>query len=314
MNFNSLFFNVFFCALSLVLMGFSLSDRVSTAHEGRDSVHFDEVSQERSVHVLDIAAEKIKVIQEKVHRELPKYIKALKSGESVWQVLISFTVAFLYGVVHTLGPGHAKTIVSTYFLTHKSSYFKGILLGLSFSITHVSGSIILVFLTNISLKTLIFNSDTQLFVVKFVSYVALLVVSLFMVIRAFRHAFSPALEETGAHSCMHCAVREKKKDKEGALLTFSAGLVPCTGSLIILLYAMAHDVLVYGVLMVLFLALGMSFTLIGIGFCAIFAQRRYSDLLVGRKAYSHKVKIAIEFVGAFLLLALSLLFLYSLYS
>ena len=60
-------------------------------------------------------------IQARVGREINTSLSALKSAENspdamrVWAIALG--LAFLYGVFHTIGPGHGKAVVISYFLS-----------------------------------------------------------------------------------------------------------------------------------------------------------------------------------------------------
>ena len=266
----------------------------------------EEVSPKTSqINTFQQIKNEIQHIQSEVQREIPKYMKATKKAENPWPTMVALLFAFVYGVLHTLGPGHGKTVISTYFLTKESSYIKGIAMSCYFSVAHVIGAIVLVGVADISLKTLMFSPDEQIFWVKVISYSGILVVGLLMLFNGMKHFFS---KNHHHHGCAHCAHHEKKG---GKFLFISAGLLPCTGSLLILLYAMSQNMLWLGVAMVVFVAIGMAITMICIGFASIFAQNFYSKRWVSGKGSSHAIKVSIEILGALVLVAFSGIFLFA---
>lgn len=258
-------------------------------------------------------------IQAKVNRYIPKYMKMLKEGGSVWAFALPLLAAFAYGVLHTLGPGHGKMIVATYFLTHKASYLKGIWVGVLFSIAHVSGAIFLVLIADISLRTMLLSPEEKLFWVKIVSYGGILLVGLYLFQNAARHMWAlyqekkkPVLMQMNSgfigaqFNCKHCQRQEELAAKgEANILSIFAGAVPCTGSLLILLYAMAHNILYLGVLMVVMVGAGMSVTMIIIGFIAIFAQKGLTNRFEHNHNRAHTVKVIVECLGALFLMLLA---------
>ena len=62
-----------------------------------------------------------------------------------------------------------------------------------------------------------------------------------------------------------------ERAREGAL-SLGVGLVPCTGAVLILLYAMANDILFAGVLLVVAIAAGMALTMGALGVLSIVAR------------------------------------------
>ena len=59
--------------------------------------------------------------------------------------------------------------------------------------------------------------------------------------------------------------------QQGAL-SFGVGLVPCTGAVLILLYALANDILLPGLLLVVAIAAGMAITMGALGILSIVAR------------------------------------------
>jgi nickel/cobalt transporter (NicO) family protein len=52
--------------------------------------------------------------QQKMQRELAGSVKRLKSGNAIAAALALAGLSFLYGVVHAVGPGHGRAIISSY--------------------------------------------------------------------------------------------------------------------------------------------------------------------------------------------------------
>jgi ABC-type nickel/cobalt efflux system permease component RcnA len=80
------------------------------------------------------------------------------------------------------------------------------------------------------------------------------------------------------------------------------GLVPCTGSLLILLYAIANDMLLVGLALVAAIALGMAITMGGLGLVSVWARRFVLDRLE-RSRPAALLTGALELAGAGLVTA-----------
>ena len=72
----------------------------------------------------------------------------------------------------------------------------------------------------------------------------------------------PAAARHAGHH--HAAGRGGERVQQGGL-SLGVGLVPCTGAVLILLYAMANDILLAGVLLAVAIAAGMAITMGGLG-------------------------------------------------
>jgi ABC-type nickel/cobalt efflux system permease component RcnA len=93
---------------------------------------------------------------------------------------------------------------------------------------------------------------------------------------------------------------------ETGVLALGVGLVPCTGSLLVLLIAMANGILTAGLLIVLAIALGMAATMAGIGFASVLARRHVAARL---ERGSGMGSLAIEGGGALIVSAVGLIML-----
>lgn len=249
-----------------------------------------------------------------INKEIPKYMKGLKNNPSIWVVLTALFAATVYGILHTLGPGHGKMVVATYFLTQQASFWQGVFLGIQTAFAHVAGAIVLVFTTDLALRSLVLDPEQHMYLLRNISFGLIVLVGIVMLIQAILHA-TGKVKDVG---CVHCnghnhhshnhndkkhnhshghhhqVVKTTKKD---TFIALSIGLIPCTGSLLILLYAMANDILLFGLLMVCFVAVGMSITMIVLGLLTILGKKRIVDKFFKDKA-GHKTSITVETVGA----------------
>lgn len=234
-----------------------------------------------------------------INREIPKRMKKLKNDPSIAVVFASALAAFLYGILHTLGPGHGKMVVASYFLSNGANITRGAWVGSQVALSHVGGAIIIVLATNIALKQVLTNPEAQVFWVKGVSYGLIIAIGLFMAFQATRKL---AHKHENIHTCGHCAQHHHHhKSKKEALLSWAIGAVPCTGSLLILVYAMAYDVLWLGLFMVICIALGMALTMTIIGIICISGKKKVIDRISADKKDS-KLQPTIELIGALAIL------------
>ena len=64
----------------------------------------------------------------------------------VWVLLLGF----VYGVVHAIGPGHGKAVVTSYFLSQDKKWRDGVIMGFEIGLSHVTSAIIFVYCTRIT--------------------------------------------------------------------------------------------------------------------------------------------------------------------
>ena len=88
-------------------------------------------------------------------------------------------------------------------------------------------------------------------------------------------------------------------------MSVSVGLVPCTGALLIMLFALANDMVVTGTMMVGAIAVGMAVTMSILGLLGILARR---VVLSRVEEVGHRrsvVALALEYAGALTILIIS---------
>lgn len=247
-----------------------------------------------------------------INREVQKHMKALKDSPSPFVVLAAVFAAFIYGVLHTLGPGHGKMVVASYFTSHGAQFWRGVLVGVQVAFAHVAGAVFLVLTTDFAMRQILANTDQALYAMRTISFSLIFLIGLFMFWQAVRHA----LGKTTASTCSHCdhahhgehdhhahhTGHGKQQTKREAVMAWVVGAVPCTGSLLILLYAMANDVLYLGLIMVLFVAIGMAMTMTLIGWICIFGKQNILDRFFSLSASGHKLHISLEILGSIMIM------------
>jgi ABC-type nickel/cobalt efflux system permease component RcnA len=66
--------------------------------------------------------------QQSLQRELAQGVKGLKSGNAMRGAVVLAALSFVYGVVHAVGPGHGKTIISSYVVANEETVRRGVII------------------------------------------------------------------------------------------------------------------------------------------------------------------------------------------
>ena len=66
--------------------------------------------------------------QQTMQRELAGGVKRLKTGNPFIAAVSLAGLSFLYGVVHALGPGHGKTVISSYVVANEETVRRGVMI------------------------------------------------------------------------------------------------------------------------------------------------------------------------------------------
>ena len=207
-------------------------------------------------------------------------------------------LAFIYGVLHSLGPGHGKLIVTTYLATHPTKFKISLILTILSALLQALVAIIVV-----SVLLMIFNSTMRevnneanhLVSISFYSVVILGLIIIFrnlktllkkqssrpspMKITAIKPIFNKikynhskgnatvtGIAQDNSCGCGHVhfvgaeEINKASSLKEYLAIIFSVGLRPCTGAIMVLLFSNMLDLYWLGVISALFMSVGTALT------------------------------------------------------
>jgi ABC-type nickel/cobalt efflux system permease component RcnA len=232
--------------------------------------------------------------QREANRAISAQMRAIRDGTTTKPLALGLLLAFAYGAVHAAGPGHGKLVVVSYFLSREARVGRGLLMGAQIALMHVLSAIVIVVFADLLLRKGFGGAPSEVPAVRLVSYGLILTIGLAMLWRAVRRARAPTHHEHDAQC--GCGARHD----ESGLLSLGVGLVPCTGSILILLYAMANGILPAGLLLVGMIALGMAVTMGALGLASVFARR----LVTTRIARHGRTAVVLDVGGALAITAL----------
>lgn len=194
--------------------------------------------------------------------------------------LLSFS--FVYGVLHALGPGHGKIVITTWLATHPSKLKSS--LGLTFAASLLQG-LVAIALVVVVLGVLALPSR-QLHLSSFWlekgSYLLVGALGVLLSWRALRRlrvqlrrkpkftSFTPHHVHDANCGCGHQHVPDEKQLAAGSdwrarlMIVLSMGMRPCSGAIMVLLFSKVIGVFSWGVLSALAMAAGTSITISGL--------------------------------------------------
>lgn len=210
-------------------------------------------------------------LQRDVNRALSDGIVAIKDGRSSSAVLLAMLIAFSYGVLHALGPGHGKAVILGYFLARDGSIRRGLRMGAQIALLHVISAVVIVVVAHWLLAVSFAQPIDQLQILKVFSYGAITAIGSVMLGRTLWAVRRPAGAAAGhGQDCHH----HERIGGERDLLSIAAGLVPCSGAVLVLIYALANGLLLSELVMTACIAIGMALTLSAIGIAAVWMRGR----------------------------------------
>jgi ABC-type nickel/cobalt efflux system permease component RcnA len=259
--------------------------------------------------------ERAVTLQRTMVRDIGRYMAAIRDGDGSRALWIGIGFAFLYGVVHTLGPGHGKMIVASYFVGRDAQVWRGLGMGLQIAVTHVVSAVVLVWLVDLTFRQMLGGEPAESWWIRLVSFALIAAIGIFMLVRAIRNTFFAV--QTDDHDHEHGHGRDHADHHHGhshdwhseGALAFLAGLVPCTGAILVMLFALANGIILAGVLMVVSISLGMAITMAAIGVGAIYFRRVLMRVTAEGSRKRYVVRAGLEYAAALLILAVGLSFL-----
>lgn len=282
--------------------------------------------------------------QSEFYRQMSSTIRAAKSdGSAVWTLL---AISFAYGIFHAAGPGHGKAVISSYLVANQETARRGIALSFASALMQSLVAVVIVavcaWLLNATAKTMCGAEKA----IEIVSYALIAAFGARLVwtkgggfMRALqRPQPAPAMAMAAHHHHdhghdhhhghhhdddhvhdEHCGHSHGPVPSElagpggwsrglGAILT--VGVRPCSGAILVLVFALAQGLFWAGIAATFVMGLGTAITVATIAVVAVSAKDLARRLSGGAEGGGTLVMRGIEFgaAGLVLLFGIGLLF------
>ena len=225
--------------------------------------------------------------QRRANAEIATHMTAIERGDDLGAFFFGLAIAFAYGVIHAFGPGHGKFVIVSYFLGREVRVTRGVVMAIQVAIVHVIAAVIIVWLADVVLRAGFGIGLSEVPGVRAASFLIIVGIGVYMLCQAVRMSTSAAPHDGAGHGHGHGHGHDHSHGHghshghshshgggvEGGLLALAAGMVPCPGAVLIMLYAVANDMIYPGFLLVgaMSLGIGLCICLLGVG--AIFARQ-----------------------------------------
>ncbi len=250
------------------------------------------------------------MLQARINRAINNQLMAIKAGDQPWALWGGLLIGFLYGVFHALGPGHGKTVIVGYFLGRHAHPWRGVAMASWISLSHVVGAIVIVTVVHFILAESLASPVDEVDGLRVFSYAAILLIGIGMLVSALRgrraHAHAGGHDHHHEHD-EHCGHHHGLPGghKEQGLLGFAAGFIPCSGAILILVFALTNGIILSGIAMTLAIAVGMAITLSIMGVTSIVVRHqivlRLPHSTIASRAFSLVGPVLVTVIGAVLL-------------
>jgi len=236
--------------------------------------------------------------QREMRTELSARVRTLKTRPTAWGLFLFLGLAFLYGAVHAAGPGHGKSVATSYVLARGLSARRGALLGALMGAAHASSAVVLVLALHALARGAMMNrfEATGIWVERG-SYALVAAIGLWLVASAL----------FGNKGCACCADGEQAEpasDRDLLGVGLATGMVPCPGAAIMLLFSLALDALWLGLAAVLAMACGMAATIASAAVLAACCRGAVATCAGRRPGLARAVSRGLALAGGLVVLVL----------
>lgn len=266
--------------------------------------------------------------QQKANRQIVDAVKDLKSEGNMAAALALIVVSFIYGVLHAAGPGHGKAVISSYVLANERTVRRGI--ALSFlaaffqaisAITIIAVFVLLLKSTSVQIK----GAEQWITTVSWGLIAALGAWLLYRQAKLIWLAWRDTKSEPevacshhknhGSHlesgaCCGHAhmpAAGDLEHDfswRKGLMIAASVGVRPCTGALLVLIFALTNGLLWAGVAATFAMALGTAITVSVLAAAAVGSRTMLTRLAGSESPWSWRIERAAGVLGSLLVFVL----------
>ena len=278
-------------------------------------------------------------LQSRLNEKLQETLADQRDGSGLFATWIIVLCSFAYGVLHALGPGHGKVVVSAYLASRRARLLDAALLSGWSALVQSLSAIVLVggaaWLSREGLPDVLTRASS----LELASYVALLCVGVWSLwaiatrrdcCDTDRVALIPkkrtsllanasalgdqdesvylgvrlAQRKSGAHWARAGVNRRTSTARSRILMTgVAVGVRPCAGAIFVLIAALANHVFIIGVLASLAMGAGVACTVLAIGMTSLSVNRMVSNAVVFRRQRVERIRFGLALGGAIFITA-----------
>lgn len=246
----------------------------------------------------------VRRIQRDLQTRLADSVAAIKAQSSPWPLLVLIGLSFAYGVFHAAGPGHGKIVISAYLVASEENLRRGVLLAALAALVQALAAIALVGVLALALGATNLATAERVRTLEAVSYGIVALLGVWMLWRALREAWAHRAGASGHahhhHDHGHGEIARVAGAgwREAALVVLAVGVRPCSGAVIVLLFALAQGLLVSGVLAALAMSVGTAITVSVLAVVSVALRRGTLTLAAASSRWQTYTANTLAFAGA----------------
>jgi len=228
--------------------------------------------------------------QSMFYQMLSGAIRSAKSNGSAVYALLG--ISFIYGIFHAAGPGHGKAVISSYLVANHETWRRGLVLSAASAVLQSLTAILIVAIAALLLNATAKMMDDTVNVIETVSYVFIVLIgarlswvkglAFLKLLRtetrepSHDHHHDHAEEDASvwghAHALEPQELAGPRGWRRGLAAVASVGLRPCSGAIIVLVFALAQGLFWIGIASTFMMGLGTAITVASIATLAVGAR------------------------------------------
>lgn len=276
--------------------------------------------------------------QQNMQKQLADSVKRLKDGNALAAALALAGISFVYGVLHAVGPGHGKAIISAYVVANEETVRRGVLISFIAAGFQALTAVALVSVLLIGFNATGLQLNAFANQLETISYALIAAVGLYLLVTQSmrlwrRRTVTPnqGAHDHGEHhhdhhhdhahehgeNCGHIVdasqIAGPVSWRKIMAVVFSVGIRPCTGAILVLVFALTQGLFWAGVAATFAMALGTAITVAVLATAALGSRELALRLGGGNSGWTEAVWALCAMGGALVIFLMgTLLFVASL--
>jgi nickel/cobalt transporter (NicO) family protein len=193
-------------------------------------------------------------IQKTLNESLAAITRSLQGSRSPRGLLFVMLISLAYGMFHAAGPGHGKTIVSSFFLANDAKLRHSFIIGYLISVVHAIAALAVVLILYYVIRGLFSTGIEQAnHYIQLVTFGIITILGGVILVGRIR----------GTHHHHHHDENQLDSISFRNLvgIAIPAGAIPCPGAVAIILFALSLNMLGVSILSVVSISIGMGLTI-----------------------------------------------------
>jgi len=238
--------------------------------------------------------------QRSIRELLAEAVEHCSSGGGVPALL---ALAFAYGLLHALGPGHRKMALAAYFVARPARPLRGLTAGAAVALLHAGAAVMIIYgLYYLFKRTVTAGFSSVSSILELASYAAITLLGLILLFLAV----CGSLRERKTASKENSGEAGGSEKQTLTAIILSSGVVPCPGTALVLIFCLSQNLPWIGALAALAMSAGMAVVTIGVSLAAILGKQGLLSALPRGSRLSGALHRGLEIGGAVLIVIFGL--------